>query len=1760
MIETLNTLSGHWYHWQLAMLWQTAVLIAIIAGIDLLIRKWAWPQVRYALWMLVLVKLLIPPTLTSPASITAQLPTATQKAITAYNSLPAQGQYPEGGRGLNRTQTSSLRELEQQTHVSMDAYQTQAVTGAERIVSANPPADVPVTLSWTSYAMALWLAGIGVLSAWLLRRLSGLRNGYAACHPGPRAGIQSDADGNSLPERFSEQLRAAADRLGLKRLPQVVLTDRVSCPAVFGIFRPVLLMPAETFKHMSTQETEHILLHEMAHIKRGDLLVHGLYMTLQIAYWFNPLLWLIRRTLQNLRELCCDATVARLLREDTAGYRQTLLETARWLLAEPVDPGLGLLGLFENSNWLITRLHWLEKKTWKNRPLRIATIIILVSVMVTCVLPMANRIDPGSESFVKKVDGARIELVAVNHFGAKDGWWNPDGSPCRLAIDTEDHNQYPAENPGYELVFRIDGAQNPMPRLAVKGGNPQSALTVKSPEGLVGWRTHIKAGVKQTKVQLGILGDNWQTVATHSGRGTDARVIGRGKVVFSLVQQTEGGLTVTISNDLDFAPAKRLVAVDQSGTVHPGQTTGNLTFNGLHQLTQQFDGLAPGDIKEFQFQTQDYTWVTFKDVALRPQTEGDFKVTGTVTDAVTGQHIADAEVFDDGYNDGKYRTTADENGRFTLYTAKEEHTITAKAEGYQTQTKTLKTWPFVNNDKFDFQLSQNFPTIANLPNGSPIKPTLEFLSWQNTEPKEYWYPNGTIMTNEDDLQIVSKLSAGQSSAGNKNYEWNQLWFSHPQFDELSFTNLRMIDAAGHERPFVMEPWGNFWRSIKSENGRKWISTHVSIGEKKDYPDTCDYQLDYAVGSWTTLKKIETIDYFKPVSLGDGFWLEAIYEKGDDKTVIEYASNKKDSFRIKHRFVVLTDDGMNDRDWSRGWGESEERFSGTYTFSIPLSQIKEIQFQIAETPEVDSELNDKDITWKTIKTVTTAGNAIQPRDLGDGFMLEGAWQRIDNKTIIRYSCPEYNGLPVQHRLKVISAKRVTYSVKRQSNYGYCVVDWQPQDIQGLEIQARKIETVIFKNVVLTPGGKREVEVDGRNSGTGGQEAQEAVTSDMLEAMLAYIEVPREKWDTYKDFIRKTSGELTDKEDDPLIAKLANIKTVDDYLSLVCPESRIQLQTTPQGKYWLNHIRQQIEQGTFPYEMVRDAKAFWMIKEYDRDLSDFVEFAVRPTHVLNPFMYHKEKQMLIGGSIHIHKQNGNMAVVSAVLPEQAVRQLKESQDPAQGTSEGTQNFTATLPNDITVELLGVADIPAGEEGWWAADGEPIENVYWDGTTRPKEETRKARQVVLRIASDETDPDLKPSLSADVKRHSVGEGAAYVGAFFVHKDSQRQTLENHHGLSFSLHDDHPTVEITATVSHGLWQTLADKDTGEQGNLNSILTHVGTLVFNDPAEQDGKTILSATLIGGRLDAWRCIAIDIEGRQHTSNSAVASGTVRHMSDGSVEHQIFRVEFRKPLSEIAKFQFQTRKTEKVTFKNIALNPGSQTDVEISVGEVQSAQNETTNAPGSSDTIPWSEAAATLSTLRTGLRVWGAKNPTAAGSWTQDELTLGMLGFEPNDVTDNYFSDKNYTWQVFRNQPYGELTYKITATADNKWVVIDQDHNYTNGKQTKQSSDFRLQSDQTTGVKTDAEIETQPSAAGLRSSAQKQTLQTDLNSLFVASQVYHIDNGKWPETVAVLLSKERNGPYMKLGRTHYAFDRTRFVTAAVNGRKDADPKKPLLSMT
>ncbi len=388
MIELLNHMGGLWWAWTASMFWQVGLLILLIGGIDRLIRKWAWPQLRYALWSLILVKLLLPPSWSLPSSVVPELRPRVAQVLQWMNTdrrVTSERPAAISNFGL-RMADSTLKAGPQSQMIETAAVGfpsfivDEDTANVDATLTANPPsAIINLQLEWQFYAMVIWLSGTLILGIWLFLRVHSV-----ADQQGFRAAAAS------LPPSFYNHLADCAKRLGLRRIPRVAVTKRLTNPAVFGVFSPVLLMPQGYLSRLSRSDTEHVLLHELAHIKRGDLVMHGLYMLLQIVYWYQPLLWLVRRHLHHLRELSCDGTVAELLRERTPAYRQTLLETARRMLTMSVEPGLGLLGLFEDSNYLLVRLNWLAKPTWRYCTMKRTIVATVAILMFVCVLPMAQ--------------------------------------------------------------------------------------------------------------------------------------------------------------------------------------------------------------------------------------------------------------------------------------------------------------------------------------------------------------------------------------------------------------------------------------------------------------------------------------------------------------------------------------------------------------------------------------------------------------------------------------------------------------------------------------------------------------------------------------------------------------------------------------------------------------------------------------------------------------------------------------------------------------------------------------------------------------------------------------------------------------------------------------------------------------------------------------------------------------------------------------------------------------------------------------------------------------------------------------------------------------------------------------------------------------------------------------------------------------------------------------------------------------------------
>lgn len=89
-------------------------------------------------------------------------------------------------------------------------------------------------------------------------------------------------------------------------------SDRITAPAVYGVFRPKIILPEQ----VNDDALPYILLHERAHIKRRDNLLRVFALMIACLHWFNPLAWVMLGRFFEDMELSCDARVMKGLGED----------------------------------------------------------------------------------------------------------------------------------------------------------------------------------------------------------------------------------------------------------------------------------------------------------------------------------------------------------------------------------------------------------------------------------------------------------------------------------------------------------------------------------------------------------------------------------------------------------------------------------------------------------------------------------------------------------------------------------------------------------------------------------------------------------------------------------------------------------------------------------------------------------------------------------------------------------------------------------------------------------------------------------------------------------------------------------------------------------------------------------------------------------------------------------------------------------------------------------------------------------------------------------------------------------------------------------------------------------------------------------------------------------------------------------------------------------------------------------------------------
>ena len=179
-------------------------------------------------------------------------------------------------------------------------------------------------------AAVIWGGGFLVLALGLLRSLHRME---ALARQSKRL---SAAEGNALHKVLSDNLLAG------KNLRYRV-SEQVGSPMLTGFIKPTVLLPTRFLASLNDQQLKNILLHELAHHERRDVLANFLQKICLAVFWFHPLVHIMDRLISRAREEICDNYV--LAQTEAVSYGETLLHVGTFSADKANDfdnrPGYG---------------------------------------------------------------------------------------------------------------------------------------------------------------------------------------------------------------------------------------------------------------------------------------------------------------------------------------------------------------------------------------------------------------------------------------------------------------------------------------------------------------------------------------------------------------------------------------------------------------------------------------------------------------------------------------------------------------------------------------------------------------------------------------------------------------------------------------------------------------------------------------------------------------------------------------------------------------------------------------------------------------------------------------------------------------------------------------------------------------------------------------------------------------------------------------------------------------------------------------------------------------------------------------------------------------------------------------------------------------------------------------------------------------------------------------------------------------------------
>ncbi len=174
--------------------------------------------------------------------------------------------------------------------------------------------------------------------------------------------------------------------LRLTGVPYLLSSTATATPLLIGIFRPCIVLPEALLSTCTPDELRLILAHELAHIRRRDLLWGWLPLLTRLVCGFHPLVWLAERELGMAQEIACDESALHLTGVASSAYGRLLVRVAARFDPRP-SRGFGMIGMTESYLTLKRRLSAMKSFPSAPRPYRTAIRFGMLTLGLAALVP-----------------------------------------------------------------------------------------------------------------------------------------------------------------------------------------------------------------------------------------------------------------------------------------------------------------------------------------------------------------------------------------------------------------------------------------------------------------------------------------------------------------------------------------------------------------------------------------------------------------------------------------------------------------------------------------------------------------------------------------------------------------------------------------------------------------------------------------------------------------------------------------------------------------------------------------------------------------------------------------------------------------------------------------------------------------------------------------------------------------------------------------------------------------------------------------------------------------------------------------------------------------------------------------------------------------------------------------------------------------------------------------------------------------------------